>query len=72
MNITHVIVHDDEQVRGIIQRALELADECEHPVISPRVVFEQACHLLGQRATIAAPPQPVDLGAFKLKQGFGA
>lgn len=70
MNITHVVVHTPEQVQGIIDEALRIADASDHAVITPRVVFEQACQLLGQRWTFAALPQPVNLAGLPSLQGL--
>jgi hypothetical protein len=65
VNIIHVVVHTPEQVREIVAEAKKIADEFTGEGAEWRDVFEQACRMLSQRATITAQPQPVDLSALQ-------
>ena len=64
--VTHVIVHDDDQVRDIIRAATRIADDAAQGSHTWEIVFREACRLLGQRWTFAAQPEPVNLAALKL------
>lgn len=68
IQVHHVIVHTPEQVREIIAEAGRIADAAVVDEGKWRLVFEQACTLLGQRHSIAMMPQapPVDLGVLGL------
>jgi hypothetical protein len=66
VQITHVIVHTPEQVRGIVVEALAIADEHASDTVRWEAVFAQACQLLGQRFTMAMGPQPVQMPAMAI------
>lgn len=67
LHVTHIIVHTPEQVRGIVDEAIAIADEKSGPAAPWLAVFEQSCALLGQRVTNIGVEQaiPLDLGAIR-------
>lgn len=56
-------VHTPDQAREIIAQAMEIAQPHEGNTIKWTQVFNQACSLLGQRASTFAQPQQVPLPA---------
>lgn len=71
VQITHVIVHQGEQVEGIIEEAERIADASEARGHPWQPAFEQACALLGQRFTLAMNPEPApfQLPAMAIPRG---
>lgn len=59
VQVHHVHVHTDEQVREIIAAAGRIADASGSEGYRWARVFEQACALLGARHTIALAPEPM-------------
>lgn len=59
VQVTAVRIHEPAQVREIVREALAIADELERGGVTAEAIFNQACVLLGARATVAAPPAPV-------------
>lgn len=66
VQITHVVVHEPQQVREIIREALAIADEQDVDVLERQMIFGQACKLLGQRYTFAFAPQQVQMPAMAI------
>jgi len=66
VHITHVIVHEPQQVREIIAEAGRIADDAGVDPMRWDRVFEQACRLLGERYTFAMPQTPVQLPAMAI------
>jgi hypothetical protein len=71
VQITHVIVHDPEQVRGILVEAQTIASELAHDPVTHERYFNAAVQLLGQRYTLAASAQPVQMPAMALPTNMG-
>ena len=72
VQVTHVVIHDPEQVRGIIAEAVKIADEHEGDGVSWSSIFREACALLGQRHSVALADQPVPINLAALNNGaFG-
>jgi hypothetical protein len=61
VQITHIIVHEPQQVRDIVREAQRIADDETGDAVARESVFREACRLLGQRYTFAAMPQPVQM-----------
>jgi hypothetical protein len=59
--VTHVIVHNDQQVRAIINEAMCIADEQTDYPNDREMIFREACRLLGERWTFLAPATAVQL-----------
>jgi len=68
--VTHVIVHDEDQAREIIRAATRIADDASTGSHTWEVVFREACRLLGQRWTFAAQPQPVNIPDLARARGM--
>lgn len=67
MNVTHVIVHDTEQVREIMRESQLLANDFSPTSDEWSHVFCKACDLLGQRQTIVVQDAPVAVDLSKLR-----
>lgn len=65
INAVHIIVHTPEQVRGIVSDARDIANETDATGSEWEAIFREACHLLGQRYTVASMPEPVDLSKLR-------
>lgn len=61
VQVTAVKIHEPAAVRAIVAEAIAIARDNPDGNVSADAIFAQACVLLGARATVAAPQQPVQL-----------
>lgn len=71
VQVTHMIVHTPVQAREIIAEAGRIADDSGQEGERWDRVFEQACQLLGQPWTFAAPSSPVQLPTMAIPGNHG-
>jgi hypothetical protein len=71
VQVHHVIVHNSEQVAGILAEALRITTETELDDELRPIAFEQACQLLAQRFSVAIPQEQVNVPLMAIPRGNG-